>query len=384
MGKLGRRDWLSIIFYFILKKWGLCEVWIRGESQGLQSSACDLRPVEVQQRLREILARVEEESGSSSNSGLGIPDSGGESDEEWKDRAGGKRRKRNTEAPREGKWQRIQTQVAKLMESTAISPIQCIKSQKCFLQSSFLTNPQHEKMVEKALEIWSMKVNNYTLKEFEEMYYGPNGPKDLIFSVSKDYYPKAEDSFKIVDDLLRFQMDNDDGAINFFLQSLVNVLDKQPQRDGEIANLKNNTFVVQSKPSAGKNFFFDMIFTFMLNMGQLGTANKHNNFAFQEAYEKRIILWNEPNYESAVTDYLKTLFEGGDTMVRRKGLPDGHVKRTPIIVLTNTVVPFMNDGGFKERIIQFRWKPAPFLKNEQYKPYPLTFFEILKHYKVKY
>lgn len=384
MAELGRRDWIHIVLYFILKKRGLCEIWIGGEAQGLQDSSTDLRPVEVQRRLREILARYEEENRPTSNNGLTIDGSSGESDEDHEGGSSWKRGKRDTGPRKKGKWERIQAQVASLMEDTAISPIQCIKTTKKFLQSSFLTNPQHEKMVEKALEVWSTNINNYSLKQFEEMYYSEEGPKDLVFSVSKDYYPKMEDSVKIVDDLLRFQMDNDEGSIKYFLQSLVDVLDKQPVREGCIANLKRNTFVVQSAPSAGKNFFFDMIFTFMLNMGQLGSANRHNNFAFQEAFEKRVILWNEPNYESSMTDYIKTLFEGGDTMVRRKGLPDGHVKRTPIIVLTNPVVPFMADIAFKERIIVFKWKPAPFLKNEQYKPYPLAFFEILKKYEINY
>jgi hypothetical protein len=142
--------------------------------------------------------------------------------------------------------------------------------------------------------------------------------------------------------------------------------------------------VINSPASAGKNFFFDTVFTLLLNLGQLGTANKSNNFAFQDAANRRVILWNEPNYESSCTDYLKTLFEGGDTKVRVKMMGDSHIKRTPIVILTNNSVNFMDDIAFKDRIKQFRWKAAPFLKEYKLKPYPLVFFDILLKYEIKF
>ena len=85
-----------------------------------------------------------------------------------------------------------------------------------------------------------------------------------------------------------------------------------------------------------------------------------------------------------MTDYLKTLFEGGDTKVRIKMMGDTHVKRTPIIILTNNHVNFMTDIAFRDRIKQYQWKTAPFLKECLLKPYPLSFFNILLKYEIKF
>ena len=202
----------------------------------------------------------------------------------------------------------------------------------------------------------------------------------LLFSVSKTYYT-PEKSFEILNDLLKYQLGDDKNVIKAWLQTLVNVIDKQPDTYPNI-NPKNNCFVVHSPPSAGKNFFFDTIFALLLNFGQLGTANKHNVFSFQDMANRRIVLWNEPNYSSDHTEHIKTIFEGGDTKARVKNQADTHVRRTPVIVLTNNIVPFMVEKAFKDRIFKCDWKTAPFLKELTLKPYPLAFFQILKEYEV--
>lgn len=279
------------------------------------------------------------------------------------------------------KWQIISRKISDLLERTAICPLESIKAEKCFLNDDFLTDPDNSNRVNEAIKMWSHKINNYTLRDFYDMY-SKEEKEQFIFSRSKTYY-SLEDSVNILDTLLRHQFDDDENLIQDFLQHLVNVVDFQPETN-PFANIKCNTFLVHSPPSAGKNFFFDTLFTLCLNLGQLGTANKSNNFAFQDAANRRIILWNEPNYESSMTDYLKTLFEGGDTKVRVKMLGDTHVKRTPIVILTNNHVNFMSDNAFADRIIQYKWKTAPFLKECILKPYPLSFFEILLKYKIKF
>lgn len=301
--------------------------------------------------------------------------------------SGGRKRRNGFEKMEENKkgrlskWQIISRKLSDLLERTAICPIEGIKSEQCFLEDDFLTDPDNSTKVNEAIKMWSYKINTFTLRNFYDMYQKDEG-KNFIFSRSKAYY-SSEESFKVVDKLLRFQFDDDESMISQFLQDLVNVVDFQPESNPN-SNIKCNTFLVHSAPSAGKNFFFDTLFTLCLNLGQLGTANKSNNFAFQDAANRRIILWNEPNYESSMTDYLKTLFEGGDTKVRVKMLGDTHVKRTPIIILTNNVVNFMTDTSFRDRIKQYRWKAAPFLKDYLLKPYPLVFFDILLAYKIKF
>lgn len=127
-----------------------------------------------------------------------------------------------------------------------------------------------------------------------------------------------------------------------------------------------------------------MIFGLLLSYGQLGQANRHNLFAFQEAPNKRVLLWNEPNYESSLTDTIKMMFGGDPYTVRVKNRMDAHVKRTPVIILTNNTVPFMYETAFSDRIIQYKWNAAPFLKDYELKPHPMTFFLLLSKYNITF
>lgn len=335
---------------------------------------------EVEEALRTILGVSNTRNGSD----LQARDSDGEFTEpvhQSRKRRHGFEKGSDEDKRRKSKWEIISGKISKLLEETAICPLEAIKNEWCFIRDMDLTDPLHAQYVNKSIEIWSQKINRWSLREYFEMYQRTN-PDELIFSKSKSYM-SLKDSFDVIQKLLKFQFNDNDDEIKEFLQQLVNVVDRQPEGNPGV-NIKTNTFLVHSQPSAGKNFFFDTLFTLLLNFGQLGTANKSNNFAFQDAANRRIILWNEPNYESSMTDYLKTLFEGGDTKVRVKMQGDTHVQRTPIIILTNNVVNFMVDNAFKDRIKQYKWKAAPFLKEYNQKPFPLVFFEILLEYQIKF
>lgn len=420
----GRNNFISAILYFFFQKGGAKEAWIEGRRQRLEDNLKRVQWSEVEEKLGEILGL--------SNTQTGLDIQPGDSDGEFS-KPIAKRRKRGYEQQegsqenkryRLSKWQIISGKISKLLGKTAICPLEGIKNEDCFLNDDMLTDPDNSTRVNKAIEIWSQKINSSSLKELYQMYEKgkqlnqqlpdtislfsramitlennfddddlntiktmwsiPERQEiqttDFIFSKSKVYYP-LDESTEILDDLLHFQFDDDIDRITRFLQDLVNVMDWQPEENPH-SNIKCNTFLVYSEPSAGKNFFFDTLFTLCLNLGQLGTANKSNNFAFQDAANRRVILWNEPNYESSCTDYLKTLFEGGDTKVRVKMLGDTHIKRTPIIILTNNYVNFMSDIAFTDRIVQYKWKAAPMLKNLKLKPYPLSFFELLIKYNI--
>ena len=377
----GRGNFLNAVLYFFYKKGGRKEAWIEGRRQRLEDNLECVQWEEVERELGRILAI--------SNTQTGLDLRPGNSDGEFDEPVNKSRKRRygwekgeENKGTKQSKWQIIQGKIQQLLESTAICPLESIKSEDCFLKDDWLTDPMNANYVKSAIELWSHKINNWTLREFYDMYKEQNY-SNLIFSRSKLYFPTMEESFDAINDLLKFQYNDDEGLIKQFLQSLVNVVDRQPHINPD-SNTKTNTFLVYSPPSGGKNFFFDMLFTLLLNMGQLGTANKSNSFAFQDAVNRRIILWNEPNYESSMTDYLKTLFEGGDTKVRVKMLGDTHIKRTPIIILTNNIVNFMADPAFKDRIVQHRWVTAPILAKHKYKPFPLVFFDILLKYEIKF
>lgn len=271
----------------------------------------------------------------------------------------------------QGKYAYIKQQTKALLVKYYCSPVSAIRDVKEFRDDSLLSDPKNKDYLQAAFDDFGKDLIDMKLKDVKEMLREQN-PK-FFLSMS---YGNREESLEVIDNLIRHQCNDDDEQVLIFLNALVDIIDKRIP--------KCNCLVIYSPPSAGKNFFFDMIFALLMNYGQLGTANKHNVFAFQEAPNKRIIVWNEPNYETSVTDTLKMAFAGDPYTVRVKHNMDTHVSKTPVVVLTNSYVPFMTDVAFRDRIIIFQWQPAPFLKDIDFKPYPLAFFDLLDKYNIIY
>lgn len=309
----------------------------------------------------------------------GIKDSGSDSDSE---RQSGKRTRRAVAGPsnntvhgkksrQEGKYSYIKQQTKALLIKYYCSPVSAIRDVKEFRDDSLLSDPKNRDYLQAAFDDFGKDLIDMKLRDIYNMLSG----QDPKFFLSM-HYGSREESFEIIDNLIRHQCNDDDEQIHIFLNAVVDILDKRIP--------KCNCLVVHSAPSAGKNFFFDMIFAIVMNYGQLGTANKHNVFAFQEAPNKRLLVWNEPNYESSVIDTLKMMFAGDPYTVRVKHAMDTHVRRTPVFVLTNCHVSFMSDVAFRDRIITFNWQPAPFLKDIDFKPYPMAFFDMLNKYNIDF
>jgi hypothetical protein len=85
------------------------------------------------------------------------------------------------------------------------------------------------------------------------------GPGTVYYDIDK--------SISIASELLMYQFENNEGVICRFLQTLVDVLDKKIP--------KRNSMLIYSPPSAGKNYFFDVVAAFFLNYGMFGTANDY-------------------------------------------------------------------------------------------------------------
>nr|QUS52533.1 NS1 [Mute swan feces associated ambidensovirus 2] len=267
------------------------------------------------------------------------------------------------------------SQVMEFILKYPTSPVINIVDHPKYLESDIAQFRGDNIFVKNAVDVFQKKVMPWTIKDYFDNLY--NKEECIpIFSAGHsgidNVYYDINDSLSVLTKLVEFQCNYDDEAIDYFMTSIYNVLERDIP--------KCNTILIHSAPSAGKNYFFDCVIDYFINKGQLGRANKHNNFAFQEAYGKRIILWNEPNYESAMTDQLKMMTAGDAYTVTVKNKPDAAVYKTPLIVLTNNRIPLMHDPTFKDRIIQFFWKPAPFLKDYNKKPYPLAIYYMFKNY----
>lgn len=185
------------------------------------------------------------------------------------------------------------------------------------------------------------------------------------------YYFNIEHSVKVLESLLYFQMDNDPERVYSFLQHLYWVVCKSVP--------KRNTFMVTSPPNAGKNYFFDCLIHSCINFGQIANFNKYNQFPLMDCVQKRILLWNEPNYEPGAEETLKTIFGGDSTAVRVKYQGDAIIPRTPLIILTNTDI-FPRTAAFDARMFRYTWRSASYLKYIKKKPHPLAMFYLFLKY----
>lgn len=358
-------DWLDVFIYYCLRKWGKPQkIWYNGEDQGLPSALESLRWEEMQRESSEILARY---NGRLSNNLFeeGQRDqknSGNSSQSSWIYVRG-----------KATKFDYIYEKIQALLEKYPCTPLQAIRLHHEYRQYRVLLDPKYYRMVDAAIEDFGLRLNNYSLRDFY-IFYTKEGCEP-VFDPSKLYYG-IEESLEVIDDLMKFQFNDDEDQIRGFLDMIVTIFDKKLP--------KMNTLCIHGPPSAGKNFFFDMIFAISVNTGQLTIANKHNNFAFQEAPNKRLLIWNEPNYCSSYTDLIKMITGGDSYVVRVKSKPDTPVQRTPVFVLTNNTVNFMFEVAFAERVKTYKWKKPTWLKDYNKKPHPLSFFSLLNKYNIEF
>lgn len=276
-----------------------------------------------------------------------------------------------------GAQERLQVRVLKLLENNPICPPEALVKNAVWRKDEELRfKSLADREIKAAMSCFKDSVTTKSMQDFQEMY--TNAECNPIFSAGvqnfNDYYYNMENSVNIMNQLVEYQFDHDEDAILDFVTTLYNVLERKVP--------KLNTIVIHSPPSAGKNYFFDAVKDFYLNCGHLCNANKYNTFPFQDAEGRRIVLWNEPNYSAEFLEPIKEILGGDSTAVNVKYQHDTPVYRTPVIVLTNNYVSFMNHAAFTDRIRVYHWKAAPFLKECNKKPSPLAIYHFFKQYKL--
>lgn len=190
-------------------------------------------------------------------------------------------------------------------------------------------------------------------------------PLHLMFASENpsEYYFSLQQSVEYLESLLCFQMEDDEGEISQFLYDLLAILDKTKP--------KCNTFFVHGEANAGKNFFFDAVMHFCVNFGIITNWNRFNQFPLQDCPNRRVLFWNEPNFEDGVEETLKLLFGGDQCGARIKYEGDAVIARTPIIVLSN-VDCFPRNEAFRSRMIKYKWRACSYLRDLRKKPHPLA------------
>lgn len=227
-----------------------------------------------------------------------------------------------------------------------------------------------------ALERVIFKLSNYSLYDFKTYY------KTIIEDPEKSYnkftwsaydknkfgkvYIQINESYKILKRLLIWQfapehMDNNFKVFSFNWKDKVFKWVKYFMHfiDGESG--KKNCLYVLSPPNSGKTLFFDTIFDYLLNVGNMKHWNRAHSFPIEELAGCKIAMWNEPSYESSVEPELLKLLGGDRISVNQKYKSARQMRQIPIIVTSNEK-KFPDTEAFNVRINYEYWKPAPFLE----------------------
>lgn len=261
-------------------------------------------------------------------------------------------------------------------------PIDNITSTDFWRQSEYAYIMPSDKIYQRAVQHVKGITQSYTFKDFLKLYADINPIFCAVNCSREEYYFTPDESAKYAIELLEHQFEEEasvegeliEDIVKSFLQNLYDVLEKKSQ--------KKNTLAIISPPTAGKNWFFDAITHFYLNIGHIGNFNKFCNFPFQDAIERRVNIWNEPNFVESSIDTIKMLLGGDNQAVKIKFQGDRMLYKTPLIILSNNN-PFRNNKAFADRMFIYKWRSAYYTVKYDKKLNPLMWPRLLEEYNIK-
>lgn len=227
------------------------------------------------------------------------------------------------------------------------------------------------KLVNNVIDTWQQKTCRWSIFDFNT-FYSNDACTPLFWAgyrVFNSVYYDVEESLDKVEGLLKYQFNDDANMVRQFLQDCFDVFERRIPKLGTIA--------IKSLPNAGKNWLMEIFLDFYWNRGQLGNLTRHNLFGLQEACGKRVLLWDEPNYEPGMVETLKNVTAGHPYTVRVKQQADCAVYSTPLVILTNNDLSLFHNKAFDTRIRRYNWKPCDMLKEYEKKPNPLCVYALM-------
>lgn len=230
--------------------------------------------------------------------------------------------------------------------------------------------------VQKVMNLFRMQVGRMSLHALE-LFWDNQVVKywdtDEYRVTVKPYLP-LDESVKLAEKFLFHQFQSEE-AIYEFLFFLSKMLNKETG--------KMNAIEVVSPPTSGKNWFFDSIMTFCISYGHIENhSSKNSRFTLENAINRRINIYNEPNFDAAFEETLLKLTAGDTVSAEAKYQSYQSLVKTPIVILSN-VSKFGKTSKWNERLYRVRWHKAEMLKDKDY-CHPLTFVSLLNQKKIKF
>ena len=270
----------------------------------------------------------------------------------------------------------LPTEIETFIYNNPVYPIKNVIKTRAWMQSGFKYLMPSDKNFKRALRAQQLTIYCWKYSDFINYYHTllqNFGVSSLYFQrgniLGKDFYFSIEESYAKILEIVEFQISNFSTDIEAFFSDVYSIVTKRLP--------KKNTIYVVGEASSGKNFLFDSLLAFFLNVGHLANFNKNVGFPLNDCKERNLILWNEPNFCPSSEDTLKTIL-GGDICPANIKFEDyDSIARTPCIVLSNKdVFHVQSNEPFKERFISYlNWRTLPFKKVYK-KPNPLVWIYI--------
>ncbi|KAK9708012.1 Parvovirus non-structural protein NS1 [Popillia japonica] len=139
--------------------------------------------------------------------------------------------------------------------------------------------------------------------------------------------------------------------------------------------------VPRRPPSSGKTYFVRFVSSFFLSIGQVRNFNRNDSFPLNDCTDKRILVWDEPNYTRENLETIKMLFSGDNTPANVKYENQVVIEKTPLLITTNTDV-FPTSEDFNKRMVRYRWTQLPITDEDHKQLYPMALPELFAFYDI--
>lgn len=190
-------------------------------------------------------------------------------------------------------------------------------------------------------------------------------------SRSSTHYLNLERSIEVCDILLTHQFP-DEMKLKDFIITLYNVMERRLA--------KMNSIFVTGPANSGKTYFFNMVTSFYLNVGQVANFHRGQNFPLNDCPYRRVLLWNEPNIMPSAYDTVKMLTGGDPCPASIKYQSGTVIPKTPLLLTGNHAIFPSSQPVWNSRIAFYKWRACDALAGIDGYPHPLTW----KYYVDKY
>ena len=183
------------------------------------------------------------------------------------------------------------------------------------------------------------------------------------------YYMSIAETDCLIEELLKFQFDENEEAIEHFVTTLYRILDR--------CNGKKNCLEILGPPSSCKSLFVTYATECFINVGYCSKANKYERFGLQDLINCRVGILDDANFDPFAKQTMLTILSGNKTNVSVKNQGDEIMLKTPIINIHNKSI--FNGKEWDERIERFRW--MEYKLDIEKIPNPLHVFCLFNKYK---